>query len=221
MLTLVIGNKNYSSWSLRPWLFLKVNQIPFKEIRVLLDQPDTRENLLRYSPAAKVPVLLDGDLTIWDSMAIIEHVAERHQSALIWPEDPAARALARSISAEMHSGFPDIRNELPQNIRGRYPIPPEKLSQACRQQTERVQEIWCQCRNKYGQGGPWLFGQFSMADAFFAPVVMRFHTYGIAMDPISQAYANDVRDCGEMQIWIADSHAETENLDSTHGIPTL
>ena len=164
MLELVIGNRNYSSWSLRAWLYLRESGMTFKTIQIPLFTGSWRETLARYSPAGRVPVLIDGDLAIWDSLAIIEHLQESAPGALGWPREPRARAEARSISAEMHSGFLAIRNELPQNLRVRRERSPNELSQPCQRQIERIQTIWRDCRERYAARGKWLFGELCIAD---------------------------------------------------------
>ncbi|ESR22727.1 glutathione S-transferase family protein [Lutibaculum baratangense] len=177
MLTLVIGNKCYSSWSLRPWLTLKHHGIPFEEVMVPLDQPDTKARILEHSPAGKVPALKDGDVRVWDSLAILEYLAERFPEARLWPEDRAARAHARAISAEMHSGFQALRRAMPMNLGKRYSakVHPDDVTG----DVKRVLEIWKTTRERFGSGGEFLFGGFSAADAMFAPVVTRFHTYSV------------------------------------------
>ena len=171
-LTLVIGNKNYSSWSLRAWLLLAESAIPFDEIRIPLDTPEFPAAISRYSPAACVPVLLIGDRPVWDSLAIAETLAEQFPDANLWPADAAQRAHARSICAEMHGGFQALRAAMPMNCRamGRRVALPEKVTR----DIDRMFEIWMDCRQRYA--GDWLFGEFSIADAMFAPVVLRFRT---------------------------------------------
>ncbi len=175
---LVIGTKHSSSWSLRPWLVLKAFGIEFEEDKVLLDRPETRAEIAKRSPSGKVPCLIDGDEVVWDSLAIIEHVAERHPDSAIWPREPAARSRARAVSAEMHSGFAELRALWPmafaaQKLAG--PRSPELESDLA-----RIEEIWAETRKSYGAGGDYLFGAFSAADAMFAPVAYRFRTYGHA-----------------------------------------
>jgi len=199
---LVVGNKNYSSWSLRPWLAMKVLGIPFREQRIPLYGEGSKEKILAYSPAGKVPCLLDGDKRVWDSLAILEYLAERHPG--VWPADAALRARARSISAEMHSGFPHLRNHMSMNIRRRYPgkgRTPEVLAEI-----RRIVEIWSECRK------PFLFGAFCAADAMYAPVVLRFRTYEVELPPVSRAYADAVLALPALQEWILDAERETESL---------
>lgn len=205
---LVIGNKAYSSWSLRPWLLMKHAQIDFDEQRIALYQSDTREKLLRHSPAGRVPVLLDGELTVWDSLAICEYLAEKHPEKQLWPADVRARAHARSICAEMHSGFASLRSQMPMNVRARMPgrgRSPEVLADI-----KRIEAMWNDCRARFGSQGPFLFGRFSIADAMYAPVVTRFDTYGVGLSGAAAAYLDSIRRLPELQAWIAGAQAETE-----------
>ena len=206
--TLVIGNKNYSSWSLRPWLAMRVAGIPFAEHRIPLYGPGSKDQILVYSPAGKVPCLADGDLRVWDSLSICEYLAEKHPG--LWPQDPAARALARSVSAEMHSGFANLRAKMSMNIRKRYPglgRTPESLADVA-----RIVSLWSDCRARYGKGGRFLFGAFSIADAMYAPVVLRFRTYEVELPADCRAYSDAVLALPAMQDWIAAAMAETESL---------
>jgi glutathione S-transferase len=172
---LVIGDKNYSSWSLRPWLVLKAFGIPFAERLVRLRRPQTKAEILTRSPSGKVPALRTGDLVVWDSLAIMEFLAERHPNAGIWPADPEARTIARCVSAEMHSGFAALRNECSMDFRSVLGFP--EVSDAVRQDIARIVAIWIDCRRRFGASGEFLFGAFSAADAMYAPVVSRFVTY--------------------------------------------
>lgn len=210
-LTLVIANKNYSSWSLRAWLFLKNTGAPFREIRIPLDTPETRSQIARYSPSGRVPVLLDGPRTVWDSLAICEYINETVPGANGWPEGLAARAMARSVSAEMHSGLAALRNEMPMNIRARRRITP---SDAARADVARVLTNWESCRAQHGAGGPWLFGRFSIADAMYAPVVFRFQTYGVALTGSAAEYTRAVLAHPAVAEWEAAAAAETEIVPS-------
>ena len=186
-LKLVIGNKNYSSWSMRPWVAMKAGGIDFEEIFIpLYTGPADKQRLLDVSPAGKVPALIDGDVTVWDSLAIIEYLAECFPEARLWPDAREARAHARSISAEMHSGFAALRNECGMNLHR--PVKAKPLSEAARSDIARVQEIWTDCRTRYGAQGPYLFGEFSAADAMYAPVVHRFRTYAINVSPVVRDY---------------------------------
>lgn len=199
---LVVGNKNYSSWSLRPWLAMKVLGIPFQELRIPLYGKGSKERILAYSPAGKVPCLADGELRVWDSLAIMEYLAERHPG--VWPADAALRARARSISAEMHSGFAHLRNHMSMNIRRRYPgkgRTPEVLAEI-----GRIAQIWSECRK------PFLFGAFCAADAMYAPVVLRLRTYEVELPAVCRAYADAVLALPALQEWIRDAERETESL---------
>jgi glutathione S-transferase len=188
-LKLVIGNKNYSSWSMRPWLALRGSAIAFEEIFIPLytGQAD-KDHILSFSRSGKVPILIDGEVTVWDSLAIIEHLAERFPQARLWLEDDAERAHARSISAEMHSGFLPLRRECSMNLHR--PIGAVTLSDDARADIARIQEIWTDCRARYGKRGPFLFGAFGAADAMFAPIVHRFRTYAIAVSLEVKTYGD-------------------------------
>lgn len=210
-LKLIIGNKNYSSWSLRAWLLLSSHRVPFEEVRVPLDQADTRRSLLHYTEAAKVPVLQDGDLTVRDSLAICEYVSEQYLQGGGWPSTVQARAEARSCSAEMHSGFPGIRGRLPMNCRAtRRRIP---LDTALEEEVARVDRIWSSSRETWSGGGPWLFGEFSIADCMFAPVACRFKTYGISISDTAAQYMRSILDHEAMGEWIQQARAEPETID--------
>jgi len=186
-LKLVIGNKNYSSWSMRPWLALRANNIPFEEVFVSLYSGEAdKRRILDFSGAGKVPILVDGNVTVWDSLAIIEYVAERFPEKRLWPEHPAHRAHARSVCAEMHSGFAALRNECGMNLHR--PVGAIELSADARANVARVEGIWRGCRERHGQSGPFLFGAFGAADAMFAPVVHRFRTYAVAVTEETQRY---------------------------------
>lgn len=205
LLTLIIGNKTYSSWSLRPWLLLKHLGVDFQEIHVPLHAPDAAAQIARYSPSGRVPVLLDGDLRIWESLAISEYLAERYPE--VWPAATEARALARSVSSEMHAGFVALREELPFNCRARRSgVTPSSTVQA---EINRVAAIWETCRATGGVGGPWLFGGFTAADALFAPVALRFHTYGVALPETAQTYVAAVRNDPAVCAWIQAARQET------------
>ena len=211
---LVIGNKNYSSWSLRAWLHLRESGIAFEEISVPLYRADSAERIARFSPAGRVPVLIEDDgTTVWDSLAIIEHVRERWSGAVGWPQDRAAAARARSIAAEMHSGFLGLREELPFNVRARSPVALDRLSEGARRQVERVLEIWGGCRTEHSRQGDWLFGRFTIADAVFAPVALRFVTYSIPAPAAAQSYVDAVTGLGSIREWVAAAEREPESLD--------
>jgi glutathione S-transferase len=202
--TLYIGSKRISSWSLRPWLAMKMARLPFEEVLITLRQPDTKDKIKLHSPAGKLPFLRieDGDRveTIWDSLAICETLAERHPHARLWPDDAAARAQARSIVAEMHSGFPDLRKVLGMDIGRRHPTP--ELDDAVQAQIARIIDIWQSALAAHTQGGC-LFGHFTIADAFYAPVVTRFETYGIHLPAVAQAYSQRILALPPMQEWEA------------------
>ena len=206
-LTLVIGNKNYSSWSMRPWLALVAFGIPFKEVMVLLDRADTASNIAAYSACGKVPVLLAGSITVWDSLAICEYLAEQFPEQHLWPQDVAARATARSICAEMHSGFGGLRSAMSMNIKARFPG--RGRTAAAQADIGRISEIWEECLSRFGHH-EFLFGDFSIADAFFAPVVMRFRTYDVALAPALNAYCERVLAHPAVARWIGEALAETE-----------
>jgi glutathione S-transferase len=206
--TLVIGNKNYSSWSLRPWLLLKHFGIAFREVRIPLYIDGAKEKIRAFSPAGKVPILLDGELAIWDSLAIGEYLAERHPDAHMWPADAAVRARARCISAEMHSGFGALRSQMSMNCKRSLPgrgRSPEALADVA-----RIQALWTECRQQFAAKGPFLFGDFSLADAMYAPVVLRFNTYAVEMDPLVREYVDTILALPELAEWLQDALAETE-----------
>jgi glutathione S-transferase len=213
-LTLVIGNKNYSSWSMRPWVAMTAFGIAFTEVRIALDQPDTQARIADFSAAGRVPVLLAGDMVIWDSLAICEYVAEQFHDKHLWPQDVAARAMARSVVAEMHSGFEALRGAMPMNVRARY----SGKGRTPRSQADigRVCEIWEDCLARFGHH-QFLFGDFSIADAFYAPVVSRFRTYGVALAPALQAYCERVLAHPAVARWNNEAEAETERLGHVDG----
>ena len=208
-LKLAIGNKNYSSWSMRPWLALRANDIPFEEtvIPLYTDDPADKARIVGFSRAGKVPVLVDGDITVWDSLAIVEYLAERFPEKKLWPDDVAARAHARAISAEMHSGFMALRNECGMNLHR--PTGAVVLSADAKANIARVQEIWQDCRDRHGAKGPFLFGRFGAADAMFAPVVHRFRTYAVEVTPQTRAYMDTMMALPAFQEWTRDALAET------------
>jgi glutathione S-transferase len=197
---LVIGNKNYSSWSLRPWIALKVLGVQFDEKRIALRRPETKAEILRYSPAGRVPILRDGDTVVWDSLAILEFLAEKYPQ--LWPSQAAERAKARSVAAEMHSGFAALREHMSMNTRKRYPgkgRTPESMADVA-----RIDEIWAQA------GGPFLFGQFTAADAMYAPVVLRFRTY--AVEVRKKSYMDAMLALPAMREWIEAAEREPEAI---------
>ena len=215
-LTLVIGNKNYSSWSMRPWLALVGFNIPFQEVRVLLDQHDTANKIASYSASGRVPVLLAGPMTIWDSLAICEYLAEQFPEKHLWPQDVAARALARSVVAEMHSGFAGLRNAMSMNIRASFPG--RGRTAAAQADIGRISEIWEECMSRFGHH-QFLFGEFSIADAFYAPVVMRFRTYGVTLAPALNAYCERMLAHPAVARWVTEALAETESAPKHDVLP--
>ena len=208
---LVIGNKNYSSWSMRPWVLLRQAQIPFEEVQLKFGEKDgglTVPGIEKFSAAGKVPVLLVDGEPVWDSLAICETVAEMFPDRQLWPERAEARRLARSACAEMHSGFQALRGKMPMNIRGRHPG--KGLTPESRRDIDRVVALWAQCRSRFGGAGPLLFGKFSIADAFFAPVVMRFNTYAVELPRAAQDYCDAVQGLPAVREWCAAARRETE-----------
>ena len=207
--TLVLGNKTYSSWSLRTWLVMRQCGIAFEEIVIPLDRPETKAAIASYSPAGRVPVLHAGDLKIWDTLAIAEFLHETFPQAGIWPADPAARAHARSIVAEMHSGFETLREQMPMDLR-HTPMPPrESLPDGqLGMDIGRTQEIWTDCRARFSHDGDFLFGQVSAADAFYAPVVLRFATYGVPLEETAATYRDAVLSWPTLRDWIAAAKSE-------------
>lgn len=205
---LIIGNKNYSSWSLRSWLLLKESGIDFDEHRIVLDTETSAAEIAAFSAAGRVPVLQLGELTVWDTLAIAETVAERWPDKQLWPVDADERAHARSISAEMHAGFPHLRECMPMNCRamGRKVPLPDELGH----DIDRIIAIWSDCHQRYGDRGGWLFGTFSIADAMFAPVVLRLRTYGINLPESAGFYPHRLLESKAMQAWLAAAECEVE-----------
>ena len=185
-LTLVIGNKNYSSWSFRPWIAMRVAGIAFDEIVIPLYRDGSKERILSYSPGGKVPALIDGDVRVWETLAILEYLADKFPAAKLWPADAATRAHARTIASEMHAGFAPLRRTCPMNMWR--PVKPRELTAEVKANVARIDAMWTDCRSRFGVGGPFLFGAFGAADAMYAPVVSRFHTYAIEASPASRAY---------------------------------
>jgi glutathione S-transferase len=212
---LVIGDKNLSSWSMRPWMLLKHLGVDFEEIRLPLDTERFEQEIGRYSPSRRVPVLLDGALGVWDSLAIIEYANELC-SGRAWPADRAARAEARSISAEMHSGFQALRTEWSMTALSRDLVVP--LSPAGQADVARIDQIWRECRERHASHGPWLFGDWSAADAMYAPVLLRFQTYGASLSPTSKAYLEFAMQDPHLQEWLSGAEYEvrTEGRPMSH-----
>ena len=210
-LKLIVANKAYSSWSLRPWILLAHFEIPFEDIVIPLDLPDTRANILKYSPTGKCPSLLDGEIAVWESLAIIEYVAEEFPEKAIWPRAKVARAHARALASEMHAGFSALRQACPTNFR-RMPkaIP---LGDEVRADVARIEAAFAQARETYGKAGPFLFGRFSAADAMFAPVVNRFHVYEIPVAKTTRAYMEAMMALPAWKAWIAGAEAELWQID--------
>ncbi len=206
---LYIGNKNYSSWSLRAWLMLEKSGIPFNEVKLKLFTSDFYRQLEGISPNLKVPALVDGDIRVWDSLAICEYINETYMSGTAWPKNPSQKAKARSIACEMHSGFNALRDELPMNVRATRCI---QLSDAAKKDIQRVDDIWSSQMDTFDtdNSGSWLFDTWSISDMMFAPVVMRFQSYGIAVSDNSRRYMKHVAESPEMQRWIAAALEETE-----------
>lgn len=202
---LVIGDKNLSSWSMRPWLAMRAAGLPFKEVKILLDQPNTAEKIKRYSPSGRVPLLLHGDLRVWDSLAICEYLAETFKNHSLWPADKGDRALARSMVAEMHSSFQSLRNQLSMDIRLRTHI--RHLTSATEDDICRITQLWGECLKK--TSGPFLFGEFGIVDAFYAPVVFRFISYGIKIKnkKIGQ-YMKSVASHPSVKEWVKEAKKE-------------
>ncbi|MCJ7771949.1 MAG: glutathione S-transferase family protein [Desulfobacterales bacterium] len=210
-LTLIIGNKNYSSWSLRPWIFMKTAGIEFIEKRVALDTNQTRTKLEPYFSNHKVPVLLDKNLAVWDSLAILEYIAEKYPTCHGWPADPHARAVARSVSAEMHSSFFELREGLPINCRKKFTN--FSPSSGALKDIERIKAIWRYCKERFSQNGPWLFDTFCIADAMFAPVVFRFDTYCVSLSGFEKKYTQSMLSLPHMIEWKEAGKQEKEILE--------
>lgn len=208
---LIIGNKNYSSWSLRAWLLMATYDLEFEEVKVLLGQPDSSENIGKYNKALKVPALHDGDLVVWDSLAICEYISEKYLGGKGWPKSELARATARSCSAEMHSGFFALREQMPMNCRaeGRRVEQGKELVK----EIQRIDQIWSEYRGIYSAEGPFLFGEFSIADCMFAPVVFRLNTYGVQVSEESRQYMNTILQHPKVKEWLEEAKLETEIIE--------
>ena len=208
-LSLIVGNKNYSSWSMRPWIAMRAAGIPFTEEVISLNAPEFKARVSKVSGTGKVPVLSDGDVHVWESLAIIEYLAEKFPGAGLWPSDPAARAHARAIASEMHAGFVPMRRHLPMCMWR--PVIRRELPDDVAANVRRIEHIWTDCRTRFGNGGPFLFGRFSGADAMYAPVVSRFHTYAVDVGPVARDYMKAMmalpawvewRDAGVKEPWV-------------------
>ncbi len=209
-MTIVIGNKNYSSWSLRGWIALEHSGAEFDEVVISLRKPSTRAEILVHSPAGKVPILHDGDVTVWESLAVCEYLAEKFPAARLWPEDPVARAHARAVSTEMHGGFADLRRDMPLNCRAHRPGRGATL--AALTDVARIAAIWDDCRSRHGAEGDFLFGHFTVADAMYAPVASRFATYEPGLGATTRAYVEAMHALPAMQKWVEAARAEAECL---------
>ncbi len=203
---LVIGNKNYSSWSMRPWIAMKQMELAFEEIVIPMNQPETRARMLEHSPTGLVPTLIDGAVTIFETIAILEYLNDKHPEAGLWPRDIGVRAHARAISAEMHAGFAALRRDCPMNIRR--PVRKHLPSPEGQAQAARIDALWTDARRRFGAGGPFLFGAFTAADAIYAPVVNRLHTYDVPRSATSQAYMDAMMALPAWKEWEAASRVE-------------
>ncbi|HEY2532910.1 MAG TPA: glutathione S-transferase family protein [Xanthobacteraceae bacterium] len=215
-LRLLIGNKNYSSWSFRPWLAMKVTGIAFAETVISLEAQDFKVRVMAESGAGKVPVLIDGDIRVWESLAILEYLAEKVPAAALWPSQPAAKAHARAVACEMHAGFLPLRRHLPMNVRR--PVNRRALDDGAAIDVARIDAIWNGCRAKFGAGGPFLYGAFGAADAMYAPVVWRFHTYAVDVSAVARDYLRAMmalpafgewRDAARREPWVLE-HDEVD-----------
>jgi glutathione S-transferase len=215
-LHLAIGNKNYSSWSFRPWLAMKVAGIAFEETVISLEAKDFKARVMAVSGAGKVPVLIDGEIRVWESLAILEYLAEKFPAAALWPKDAAARAQARAVAAEMHAGFVSLRRLLPMNVWR--PVKVRALDDGSKTDLARIETIWRDCRARYGAAGPFLFGAFGAADAMYAPVIWRFHTYAVEVSDAARAYMaammalpawREWRDAARREPWVLE-HDEVD-----------
>jgi glutathione S-transferase len=215
MLTLVIGDKNLSSWSLRPWMILRHSGLAFSEVRLQLDTPEFYAEVVRYSSARRVPVLIDGERRIWDSLAICEYVNEL-TGLKAWPDDQAARAHARSVSAEMHSGFQALRTTW--SMRAAMTALQVPLTADAKKDVARIDAIWSECRARYKDAGPWLFGRYCIADAMYAPVVLRFNSYGAEVSPTARSYMQTALADPLLQEWIGEAMHEitVQGRPTTH-----
>lgn len=205
-LQLIIGNKNYSSWSFRPWLAMKVAGIAFEETVISLDAPDFKARLAAFGGTGKVPLLIDGDTCVWESLAILEYLAEQFPAAALWPKEAKARAHARAIASEMHAGFPTLRRDLPMNVRR--PVKAQPLKAAAAADALRIDAIWNECRTHFCAAGPFLYGTFGAADAMYAPVVARFSTYAVEVSATSRSYMQAIMALPAWSEWRAAARRE-------------
>ena len=215
-LKLVVANKAYSSWSLRPWILLAHFKIPFEDVTIPLDLPDTRKRILAHAPNGKCPSLHDGPISVWESIAIVDYVAEKYPDKPIWPKTKAARALARSLSAEMHAGFQALRNHCPTNFRR--PVKKRELTSEVEADVARIEAAWSGARKDFGKAGPFLFGRFSAADAMFAPVVNRFHVYDVPVKRATRDYMDAIMELPAWKAWINDAEAEPWRIERYENI---
>jgi glutathione S-transferase len=215
-LRLIVANKAYSSWSLRPWILLAHFKIPFEELVIAMDRPETRANMLKYAPTGKCPSLHDGKIAVWESLAIIEYIAEAYPDKAIWPRGRAARAHARALANEMHAGFGALRQACPTNFRR--PVRAITLTTKVKVDVARIEAAWAHARATFGKGGPYLFGRFSAADAMFAPVVNRFHVYDISVSKMTRAYMESIMALPAWKAWIADAAAEPWRIEHYEAI---
>ncbi|MBV8472371.1 MAG: glutathione S-transferase family protein [Hyphomicrobiales bacterium] len=215
-LKLVIANKAYSSWSLRPWILLSHFKIPFEDVTIPHDEPETRAMILEHSPTGKCPALRDGPITVWESLAIVEYIAELFPEKAIWPRGKTARALARALSSEMHAGFQALRQHCPTNFVR--PVRRIELTDAVKADVARIEAAWAEARAKFGKAGPFLFGRFSAADAMFAPVVNRFHVYDIPVSQGTRDYMDAIMALPAWKAWIADAEAESWRIEKYESV---
>ena len=208
---LVIGNYTYSSWSMRPWVFINYHKIPVEVERHCFFTPEMQAAMDKRFSNGKVPILEDDGVEIWDSLSILEYLGDKYPEIQAWPESPGARAIARSVSAEMHSSFQAVRNEMPMNCKKRFPGYP--LSDDCYKDISRIQNLWSYCRNNFASDGNWLFGDYSIADAMYAPVVMRFRSFDLELDQNAQQYCEQVLNHESTQAWLQNAHLETEVVE--------
>jgi glutathione S-transferase len=210
-LKLILANKAYSSWSLRPWILLTQLKIPFEELVIPMDQPETRETMLKYAPTGKCPSLQDGKITVWESLATIEYIAEAYPDKPVWPKGKAARAHARSLASEMHAGFTALRQACPTNFRR--PVKAIPLSAEVKADVARIEAAWAHARAAFGRRGPFLFGGFSAVDAMFAPVVNRLHVYDIPVSKPTRVYMETIMALPVWKAWIAEAQAEPWRIE--------